>query len=218
MFSSFFSSFVNDVRYAVRTLGRNPAFAAIAVVTIALGVGVNSGIFSLLNAAALRPLPVPGAARLVSVYQIFHGKYERGVHGEASLFSTAEYQMYRDTNHVFSGTLAYAPFATLTLGGETPLQIDGQYVSCNYFEVLREHLALGRGFAASDCAGAGTGAIVVLSDGLWHSRFGGDPAGSYGRGDRAGRAARHRTCACGVLGSVHDSTQTRTEFGFANLR
>jgi predicted permease len=176
MFSSFFNSFMSDVRYAARTLARNPGFAAIAVVTIALGVGVNSGIFSLLNAAALRPLPVSGAAKLVSVYQIFHGNYERGAHGEESLFSTLEYQLYRDTNHVFSGTLAYTPFLRVTLGGETPTQIDGQYVSCNYFDVLGERPIIGRGFLSSDCAAAGAGAVAVLGDGLWRGRFGGDPA------------------------------------------
>jgi macrolide transport system ATP-binding/permease protein len=166
----------NDVRYAARTMARNPGFAALAVITIALGVGVNSGIFSLLNAAALRPLPVSGAARIVSVYQIFHGKYERGVHGEASLFSTNEYQTYRDTNHVFSGTLAYAPFLTATLGGETPRQVSGQFVSCNYFDVLGERPVLGRGFGTSDCAAAGAGNAVVLSDDMWRGTFASDPA------------------------------------------
>jgi predicted permease len=179
-FSSLFASFVNDLRYGARTLRRNPGFAAIALLTIALGVGVNSGIFSLLNAAALRPLPVPGAAKLVSVYQIFHGKYDRGEHGEENIFSTIEYQTYRDTNHVFSGTLAYSPFLTATLAGETPRQINGQYASCNYFDVLGERPGLrgglGRGFVSLDCAAAGAGAVVVLSDDLWHGGFGADPS------------------------------------------
>jgi predicted permease len=166
----------NDLRYAVRTFRRNPGFAAIAVLTIALGVGINAGVFSLLNAAALRPLPVPGAARLVSIYQIFHGgKHERNVHGNESMFSAAEYRTYRDSNHVFSGVVAYAPFVTATLGGETPLQIVGRYTSCNYFDVLGEPPALGRGLVSSDCATPGSGAVVVLSDELWRATYGGDP-------------------------------------------
>lgn len=170
------SSMGNDVRFAVRTLARNPGFAAVAIVTIALGVGINAGIFSLLNAAALRPLPVPGASNVLGVYQIFHGKHERSVHGEESLFSTTEYETYRDTNHVFSGTIAYAPLLEATLGGEVPKQIYGQFASCNYFDVLEEHIALGRGFMQTDCAGAGTGAVVVLSDDLWRNQFGRDAA------------------------------------------
>lgn len=175
-----FSSLWNDIHFAGRAFRRNLGFAAIAVITIALGIGVNSGIFSLLNAAALRPLPVPGASKLVSVYQIFHGKYDRSEHGEENLFSTTEYQTFRDTNHVFSGVLAYTPFLTATLAGETPRQILGQYASCNYFDVLGEHPGLrgglGRGFLSSDCAAAGSGAVVVLSDDLWHGTFAADPA------------------------------------------
>jgi predicted permease len=172
-----FSSMWKDVHFAIRTLERSPGFAAIAILSIALGVGINSAIFSLLNAAALRPLPVPGADQLVSVYQDIRGhKVSRSVHGEASMFSTSEYETYRDTNHVFSGVIAYGPTLTATLGGESPRQIMGQYASCNYFDVLGESPRLGRGFAGSDCAGAGTGAVVVLSDDLWRSAFASDPA------------------------------------------
>ncbi len=171
-----FSSWSNDVRYAVRTLKHNPGFAAIAILTIALGIGINSGIFSLINAAALRPLPVPGAKSLVSVYQEIHGNVPRSVHGEAGMFSTSEYETYRDTNHVFGGVIAYSPMLTATLGGANLRQVLGQYASCNYFDVLSERPAIGRGFVASDCAGAGTGAVVVLSDDLWRSAFASDPA------------------------------------------
>ncbi len=174
--SGMFSSFSNDVRYALRTLARNPGFATVAILTIALGVGINAGVFSVINAAAMRPLPVPEATKLLSVYQIFHGKVARNVHGEASMFSTAEYETYRDTNHVFSGVIAYNPLLGATLGGETPRQIYGQYTSCNYFDVLDEHPVLGRGFSASDCAAAGAGNVTVLSDDLWRNSFGADPA------------------------------------------
>src|SRR5215470_10841632 len=136
------SSFANDVRYALRTLMRNPGFASIAILMIALGVGSNASVFSLINAVAIRPLPVPEATKLVSVYQILHGRVDRNVHGEASMFSTAEYETYRDSNHVFSGIIAYSSLLTVTLGGEAPRHILGQYTSCNYFEVLGEHPAI----------------------------------------------------------------------------
>ncbi|HYL74972.1 MAG TPA: ABC transporter permease, partial [Bryobacteraceae bacterium] len=143
---------------------------------IALGIGVNTGIFTILNGVGLRSLPVPGASQLVSVYQNLHGKIARNVHGEQTLVSFTEYQTYRDDNHVFSGLLAYFPFLSVTLGGDQPRQLYGQLTSCNYFDVLNEHPSLGRPFVASDCATPKSGAVVVLSHDLWRNSFGSDPA------------------------------------------
>ncbi|MGB7027413.1 MAG: ABC transporter permease, partial [Candidatus Acidiferrum sp.] len=153
-----------DIRYGLRMLGRTPGFTAVAVLAIALGVGVNAGIFSVLNGAALRLLPVPSAGQVVSVDQIFHGKTTRNIHGEPTLFSYSEFQNYRANNHVFSGLLAYEPFLSATLAGGRSRQLYGQLTSCNYFDVLSEHPAEGRGFVEADCAAAGEGAVVVLSD------------------------------------------------------
>jgi predicted permease len=155
-------------------LGRNPAFTAVAVLAIALGIGVNAGIFSVLNGAALRMLPVPSAEQIVSVDQIFQGKIKRNVHGEPTLFSYSEYQEYRANNHVFSGLIAYDPFLTATLAGGRARQLSGQLTSCNYFDALNEHPSLGRGFVETDCAVAGAGTVVVLSDQLWQGAFGAD--------------------------------------------
>jgi len=163
-----------DMRYGLRMLGRSPGFTAIAVLAIALGIGVNAGIFSVLNGAALRMLPVPSAGQVVSVDQIFHGRSVRNVHGEPTLFSYSEYQEYRANNHVFSGLLAYEPFLNATLAGGRARQLFGQLTSCNYFDVLRVRPAEGRGFVESDCAAPDQGAVVVLSDALWQSAFGAD--------------------------------------------
>ena len=166
---------LQDMRYGWRMLARNPGFTAVAVLAIALGIGVNAGIFSVLNGAAMRMLPVPGAEQVVSVDQIFHGDATRNSHGEETLFSWSEYQDYRTNNHVFSGLLAYEPFLSATLAGGRGRQLYGQLTSCNYFDVLGVHPAEGRGFVESDCAAAGFGAVVVLSDELWQSAFGADP-------------------------------------------
>ena len=165
----------NEIRYAMRTLARNPGFAAVAILSIALGVGVNSAVFSLFNAAALRPLPVPDGGKMIGIYQTFHGNRGRNVHGEMGMLSTAEYQTYRDHNSVFSAMVAYSPFLKATLGGETPREILGTFASCNYFDVLGEPPAQGRGFLPSDCAAAGAGAVAVLSNDLWRERFSADP-------------------------------------------
>src|SRR5580704_10207425 len=106
---------VQDVRFALRTLWWNTGFTAVAVLTIALGVGINVGIFSVLNGAALRLLPLPRAEEIVSVNQIFHSRTSRNTHGEASMFSYAEYLDYRNHNHVFSGLVVYEPFIEATL-------------------------------------------------------------------------------------------------------
>jgi len=165
-----------DLRYGARALAKNPGFAVTAVLAVALGIGVNTGIFSVLNGVALKLLPVPAANQMVSVDQILHGKFRRNVHGEPGLFSYSEYKDYRENNRVFSGLLAYAPFLGLVpLGGEKPRPLMGAETSCNFFDVLRERPALGREFVEADCSAPGTSPVVVLSDELWRSRFGEDP-------------------------------------------
>ena len=133
-----FSSFWNDVRYGARTLAKNPGFAVIAVLTIALGIGVNGGIFTIFNAAALKNLPLPGADRLAGVYQEIHGGPSRSVHGQSSFFSTSEYRTYREQSHVFSGLTAYEPILQVTLGDDRPRELFGQLTACNYFDVLEQ--------------------------------------------------------------------------------
>jgi macrolide transport system ATP-binding/permease protein len=164
-----------DLRYGARMLARNPGFTLVAVLATALGIGVNTGIFSVLNGVALRLLPIPSAEQILSIDQICHGRLHRNVHGEPGLFSYSEYKNYRANNRVFSGLLAYEPFLDATLGGDRPEQLSGAAASCNYFEVLRERPALGRVFVDADCGAPGSNAVVVLSDDLWRNRFGADP-------------------------------------------
>ena len=157
-------NFIRDFRYALRMLARSPGFTAVAVIMIALGIGVNAGIFTILNAAAFRPLPVANSGQLVSIYQTFRGNFSRNVYGAQSLFSYPEYREYRDQNKVFSGLLAYMHSVGATLGGVQPQQLLGTLTTCNYFEVLKARPQLGRGFVDADCAAPGKGAVVVLSD------------------------------------------------------
>jgi macrolide transport system ATP-binding/permease protein len=149
------------------------------VLTLALGIGINSGIFAILNAVAFRPLPVPGSEMLISVFQSFAGNggsIHRNVYGDPNRASYSEYREYRENNHVFSGLLAYAPSVTATLGGNSPRPVFGALVSCNYFDVLKARPSFGRGFMDSDCASPGESAVVVLSDNLWRTAFDADPS------------------------------------------
>ena len=154
-------NFIRDFRYALRMLARSPGFTAVAVIMIALGIGVNAGIFTILNAAAFRPLPVANSGQLVSIYQTFRGNFSRNVYGAQSLFSYPEYREYRDQNKVFSGLLAYMHSVGATLGGVQPQQLLGTLTTCNYFEVLKARPQLGRGFVDADCAAPDQAAIAL---------------------------------------------------------
>ena len=168
---------LQDVRFGIRTLLRGPGLTVAAVMAIALGVGINVGIFSVLNGLALRLLPVPRAQELVSVNQIFHfqGRGDRLIHNGANWFSYSEYQDYRDHNHVFAGLVAYEPYIEANFRDTDVRQVLGTAASCNYFDVLIEHPAQGRGFVDSDCASRGANAVVVVSNDLWRGKFASDP-------------------------------------------
>ena len=166
-----------DVRYGLRTFRKNPAFTAVAVVTLALGIGVNTGIFTVVNAVLFRDLSAPGAHELVSISQSVQGVPDLA--GQET-FSTSEYFAYRDRAQTLSGLAAYANArGEATLGGDTPRKILGMLVSCNYFDVLQQPPALGRAFAARDCE-PGADLVVVLSHDLWRTAFAADP-GIVGR-------------------------------------
>ncbi|HET6208183.1 MAG TPA: ABC transporter permease [Terracidiphilus sp.] len=169
---------LQDIRFGVRTSLRSPGLTLAALAAIALGIGINVGIFSVLNGLALRLLPVPRAHELVSVNQIlhFHGRGDRSIHNDSSWFSYSEYLDYRDHNHVFDGLAAYEPYVDASLRVADVQQVLGTAASCNYFNVLIEHPVLGRGFVDSDCASRGANAVVVVSDELWRGKFAADPS------------------------------------------
>ena len=166
--------FLLDLRYSLRTFRKAPGFALVAVLALAFGIGVNSAIFTLLNAIALRPLAVREAAQVVTVYQVMEGLRSRNVHGSRAFFSYPEYAAYRDRNHVFTGLAAHAS-AHLTLGGPGARTLTGFVVSCDYFSVLAPSLPLGRGFLPQECGAPGSAPVVVLSHRLWRGHYAADP-------------------------------------------
>ena len=170
------SNIARDIRYAIRTLARNPGFAAAAIAPIALGIGINTGLFSILNSVALRPLPTPESHHLVTVYQQFQGVKQRRVHGARSLFSLPEYYVYRDNARTLSGVMAYSLPRSVTLGGDAPQELEGVMVTCNYFDVLQVRPSIGAGFTPATCDRAGAAAGVVLTHRLWTRAFGADRA------------------------------------------
>lgn len=162
-----------DIRDGVRTLRRNPTFTVVAIVTLALGIGINAGMFTVVNAVLFRDIPAPRAHELVSISQRVQGVPERLV---AETFSTAEYVAYRDGAKTLTGLAAYGNArGEPTLGGDTPLRLLGMLVSCNYFDVLEQPPALGRALVERDCQ-PGAAPVVMLSHDLWRTAFRADPA------------------------------------------
>jgi hypothetical protein len=162
-----------DIRYGVRTLRRSPTFTAVAVLTLALGIGVNAGIFTVLNGLLFREVPAPAAHELVSIEQTVEGGQFTAT-ASSGTFTVPEYQAYRDRAQTLSAVLAHADPRETTLGGNAPQKIYGAIVSCNYFSVLRTPPSLGRALTSQDCE-PGADPVVVLGHGLWITTFAADP-------------------------------------------
>lgn len=157
-----------DVRYALRGLRRSPGFTAVAVATLALGIGVNGTIFSVVSAVLFRPLPVERPAELVSVY----GRTVTEATHDA--LSYPNYLDYRAQTGTLSGLMAHTNFfANLSMHGSSELVV-GELVSDNFFDVLGVRPALGRPFLPEEFAGPGSGPVAILSHRFWQTRFGGD--------------------------------------------
>src|SRR5260370_14406362 len=161
---------VKDLRYGIRVLIASPGFTAIAVLSLALGIGANTAIFSVVRAFVLAPLPVEAAGRLMSVFTT-------DVKNPGNLpTSYANYQDYRDKNEVFSGVLAITfGGVDLNIGNGDAIQAPVQLVSGNYFDVLGVKAALGRTFLPDEDKAPGSGPVIVLSHAAWQRRFGGEP-------------------------------------------
>jgi predicted permease len=162
---------VQDVQYGVRTLAKNPAFTLVAMATLALGIGANTAMFSLLDQVVLRLLPVSHPEQLVIIR-------ETGNHyGNGFGVNTISWPMFedlRDNNQVFSGMFCRFA-ATVTIGyGDRPAQIPAELVSGSYFPVLGVGAALGRTIAPDDDAVPDSRPVVVLSYSFWRSYFNGD--------------------------------------------
>jgi len=166
---AFIEDFVTDVRYGLRTLRKSPGFTAVAVLTLALGIGGNAAIFSIVNSVLLRPLPYRDASRLVWVSKDMPNEH-------ASLVMESEYFGWRRLNHVFEDVAAYEPGETFTLtGGVEPEHIQAGRATYNFLDVLGVAPRIGRAFKPDEDR-PGVPRVVLLSDSLWRRRFSADAA------------------------------------------
>jgi len=165
---------LQDLRYGLRVLRKSPGFTLVAVVSLALGIGANTTIFSMANALLLRPLPVDEPERLVSLHSVnpdgssFH------------TFSYPDYQDYREQTGVFEGLLVYTIDTYSLNADERTERVFGMLASGNFFDVMGVRPALGRFFTPDEDKAPRGEAVAVVSNGFWQRRFGSDP-GVVGR-------------------------------------
>jgi putative ABC transport system permease protein len=157
-----------DFRYALRLLAKSPGFTGVAVLTLALGIGANTSIFSVVNAVLLRALPYAGASQLVFVSD---AKPAAGISGLG--MSYPAFAELRDDNRVFSSIAGLGSHALVLTGAGEPSEISTVVVTSEFFSVLEAEPLLGRVFEGKDGV-RGAAPVVILSENLWRSRFGGD--------------------------------------------
>jgi putative ABC transport system permease protein len=166
--AKFFVDLWHDLRYGLRALAKNPGFTAVAVVTLALGIGANTAIFSVVNTVLLRPLPFKDPERLVMVWE------DASKHGfPRDTPAAANFVDWREQNRVFEGMSAIAEESFNLTGAGEPERIDGRRVSANLFALLGVEPRLGRAFLPEEDS-PGAGRVVVISHALWQRRFGSD--------------------------------------------
>src|SRR5258705_4787985 len=169
-------TFWQDVRYSLRMLRKNPGFAAVAVLSLALGIGANTTIFTVVNAILLNPLPVKNIARLVEVDTIDSKTLVTAANATKLGMSYPNFQDYARENQVFASVGCFVgPLPLTWSGGAEPRQIFGQMVSADYFEILGLRPASGRFFLPGEDTKPGGNNVAVVSYSLWANKFGSDP-------------------------------------------
>ena len=162
-------SLIKDIRFALRGLLKRPAFTVIAVLTLALGIGANTAIFSVVNAVLLRPLPLKDPDRLMVFWHSAPAKGLRHLDLNDALFA-----YYRDRTHTFESVAAYETGEFALTGNGDPEVVPGAIITFNYFNVLGREPLYGRSFTAKEDT-PGNNHVAILSYPLWQRRFGGDP-------------------------------------------
>jgi putative ABC transport system permease protein len=162
------NTFLQDLRYGLRMLAKSPGFTAVAVLTLALGIGANTAIFSVVNAVLLRPLNFKEPGSLALVWE----KLPR-INLDRNTVAPPNFLDWQEQNRVFAGMAAFLDQPLNLTGSGDPQQVSVELVSPNFFSILGVSPMLGRGFAAED-AQPGKDNVVILSYALWESRYGGD--------------------------------------------
>jgi putative ABC transport system permease protein len=161
------TGFLQDLRYGVRTLSNSPGFSIVSLLTLALGIGANTAIFSFVDGVLLKPLPYKDADRIVMVM-------EKPPIGDRNGISTLNYLDWRKQNSVFESMTAFSNSQVTLIGIGDPVQLHAGHVAPDYFRIFGTQAVIGRTFT-NDEDQPGKTHVVVLSHAIWESQFGGDP-------------------------------------------
>ena len=194
-------TFLPDVRYGIRSLLKQPAFTAIAIVTLALGIGANTAVFSVVNAVLLRPLPYDDPSRLVTIWEQSPQRdmYEMPV-------SLANFRDWVDQNSTFEQIAAYSFTERNLIGSGEPARLLGVRSSANLFQLVGGRTILGRTFQPDEDK-EGAERVVIISNAVWRSRFGSDP-------DIIGRSLTLNNQSYSVVGVMSPGFQFPVGFGY----
>ena len=161
-----FTNLTQDLRYALRQLRKNPGFAAVAVITLALGIGANTAVFSVVDAVMLRPLPYYQPDRLIEAQSI------NSHNPQFSDVSYPDFFDWRSQNHTLEYLVSYHDTSFVLTGQQRPVHVDAQVVSWDFVSALGVRPELGRGFTPDE-EKPGT-RVILISHALWESQFGAD--------------------------------------------
>jgi putative ABC transport system permease protein len=168
----FLETMWQDLRYGVRVLVKSPVFTTVAVVSLALGIGANTAIFSVVNSLLLRPLPYADSERIVHVW---HTPPQESFPGmDRFSVSPANYLDWKDQSHAFEQMAAYGDAGFSLSAGEEPMPVSGAAVAADFFSVLRSNAGQGRTFSPEE-EQPGRNQVVVIGYGLWQRAFGANP-------------------------------------------
>ncbi|HEV2416698.1 MAG TPA: ABC transporter permease [Terriglobia bacterium] len=162
------NTILDDLRFGLRMLGKNPGFTCVAIITLALGIGANTAIFSVVYGALLRPLPYPHPDRIVMLSRTYRGQVDYPA------FDSREFAFWQEHRKPFAYLSASTDVGFNLAGGSHAERVEGLRVSSEYFHVLGVEPALGRDFRPEEDR-IGGASVAILSNGLWRTQFGADP-------------------------------------------
>jgi predicted permease len=169
------SALRQDLGYAIRSIRKQPGFTVLAVLMLALGIGANVAIFSLVNAILLKPLPYADPDRLAIVHMLAPDRDAPGVFGHV-IWSYPKYLAFRDAQGIFESSAVFTSASWNLTGSASPERVIGEQVESSYFHTLGVTVQVGRLFSAEETRAPGSAPIALLGHGFWTRRFGGDPA------------------------------------------
>ncbi|HEY7499414.1 MAG TPA: ABC transporter permease [Vicinamibacterales bacterium] len=167
------ASLGQDLSYALRALRKHPGFTAVAVLTLALGIGANVAIFSLVNAVVLKPLPFADPDRLMGVHLLAPDREHPGVLGKV-VWSYPKYAAFRADQRIFDSIAMFTPDEWNVTGTNAPEHVHGESIEATYLATLGVSPEIGRSFTAEETSTPGSAPFAMLGRGFWERRFGGD--------------------------------------------